>query len=498
MMIKKLRRRLTILLTGITGAVLTAVLCVSMWYSILQTRAGFVHALESNTGYLYLSLSSETPVADAWLTEMERTNAYVISITANDAPLTFPPGYHPKSGREDVLLCLSDFHTASAINGIASIQPVEELMWGITFEIDDDTEYPFTDPAETEGIIVQQAAPSILGDAATYNTLSSIDPSFWDTLFPVYQDPYPAITSSANDRFRVSSLSFSSAAPDTAQTEYVVSVLADLTTENHAVARVAIAHILLILFGIALLALINRFLSKLLLRPTEESLQKQAAFVSAASHELRSPLSVFQCSLSAVEGCEPGEEQKKHLAVMQKESVRMGRLVEDLLMLAGSDSGKWRLTADRFDVDSLLIEKADHYRLLAQKKQKRLTLILPEAVIGDIHGDKLRIGQILSIFLDNALEYAPAGSEISLSAYPKKNKLALSVSDNGPGIPEAERDRIFERFYRREKSRTDKAHFGLGLSIAKELAQLHSGTVSCTENDAGGATFTLLLPKGLG
>ena len=93
------------------------------------------------------------------------------------------------------------------------------------------------------------------------------------------------------------------------------------------------------------------------------------------------------------------------------------------------------------------------------------------------------------------MEYAPAGTPIELKAVLHYHQICLAVADHGPGIPDEAKPRVFERFTRADASRTDKAHFGLGLSVALELARLHGGTLTCTDTPGGGATFTLTLKR---
>lgn len=105
-----------------------------------------------------------------------------------------------------------------------------------------------------------------------------------------------------------------------------------------------------------------------------------------------------------------------------------------------------------------------------------------------------KVSQILTILIDNALSYVPEGGSIRLQAKKEPGAIAISVSDNGPGIPDSEKDSVFQRFYRSDASRNDKQHFGLGLCIAKEIALLHQGSLKILDTPGGGATFILKLP----
>ena len=113
-----------------------------------------------------------------------------------------------------------------------------------------------------------------------------------------------------------------------------------------------------------------------------------------------------------------------------------------------------------------------------------------------VFGDMERISHILSVFLDNGITYAPRGSSVTLSAVMQKHNLVCAVADHGPGIPGEEKAHVFETFYRADRSRKDKEHFGLGLSVAWELARLLGGRIRLADTPGGGCTFLLELPAG--
>ena len=173
---------------------------------------------------------------------------------------------------------------------------------------------------------------------------------------------------------------------------------------------------------------------------------------------------------------------------------RMARLVDDLLLLAGSDAGTWRMRMEPVDADALVIGAHEQFAPLVKARGLRLALDLPEETLPPLWGDAGRLRQLLLVFISNACAYAPAGSDVTLRARAEKGWVLLSVEDHGPGVPDAEKAHVFERFYRADKSRTGKEHYGLGLSVAQELAALHGGDILLTDTPGGGATFTLRLP----
>lgn len=220
-------------------------------------------------------------------------------------------------------------------------------------------------------------------------------------------------------------------------------------------------------------------------------IKRQVAFV-AASHELRAPLTVMKAGLSSIR--EDTSKVNVFLPYIEEECDRMTRLISDMLLLASSDAKTWSLVKEPVEIDTLLIEIYDMFCSCYNNKNYRLHLSLPEEELPVIYGDAERIKQILTILIDNAMSYTPAEGVIALMAYSQKDYVIVEVEDHGPGISDEDKKLVFERFYKKDQSRNDKNHFGLGLSIAKELAELHGGNITVKDTPGGGATFVLWLP----
>ncbi|MFR9191093.1 MAG: sensor histidine kinase [Anaerotruncus massiliensis (ex Togo et al. 2019)] len=148
------------------------------------------------------------------------------------------------------------------------------------------------------------------------------------------------------------------------------------------------------------------------------------------------------------------------------------------------------------DLETLLLDAAEWFEPAAAEKQIRISVSLPEETLPRCRCDQQRIRQVLSILVDNAVSYAGEGGRVVLSAGWKRGWFSIRVADNGPGIPDAEKARVFDRFYRADKARSGREHYGLGLSIAREIAALHRGRLTAGDTPGGGATFTLSLPGG--
>lgn len=229
-----------------------------------------------------------------------------------------------------------------------------------------------------------------------------------------------------------------------------------------------------------------------ILEPVDQAWQRQRDFTAAAAHELKAPLAVIQASAEAAE--EDPERLGEELERIGAECHRMARLTEGLLELASSDAGGRTLRLEEVDVDSLMIETWESVRPLAAKAGLVLTLSLSEDTYPSLTADRERLGQVLRILLDNAISYSPPGTEIDFSAVKVPRGLAINVADHGPGIPEKERSRVTERFYRCDPSRTEKNHFGLGLSIAWEIVKQHGFTLTFAETPGGGCTAQVKIP----
>lgn len=230
-----------------------------------------------------------------------------------------------------------------------------------------------------------------------------------------------------------------------------------------------------------------------MLRPIQENQQRQTEFIAAASHELRTPLAAILSAASAMERAEPMQ-RSQFSDMIHREGNRMSRLIGDMLTLSSSDCKGWALQKQPVELDMLLLEVYEAHYPLAKEQGIGLTLSLYEQNVPSMNLDRDRINQVLSILLDNARNHTPAPGKIELELTVHRNNVQIRVSDTGPGVPDNEKRRIFERFYRSEKSRSHRGHFGLGLSIAAEIVKKHNGRIWVQDATIGGAEFVVELP----
>lgn len=245
--------------------------------------------------------------------------------------------------------------------------------------------------------------------------------------------------------------------------------------------------------ALGLLAVFSWCFTGKMLRPIQENQRRQAQFTAAASHELRTPLAAILSAVSAMEQAEPGE-RTQFSDIVRREGRRMTRLIGDLLTLASADSQSWELRPEQAEPDMLLLGVYETYLPQAREKGLNLHLDLNEAGCPQGCFDRERVAQILSILMDNAISYTPAPGDIQLRLTVSRGMARFTVSDTGPGVPEGEKKRIFERFHRGQSSRTDRSHFGLGLCVASEITALLRGRLWVEDAPEGGAKFLLEIP----
>lgn len=218
--------------------------------------------------------------------------------------------------------------------------------------------------------------------------------------------------------------------------------------------------------------------------------------VANVSHELKTPLAAIKGLMELLQGGRVDlEHQKQFLSLMEVESNRLERLVEEQLQLARLDSGAMPLELEQLDLDGLADGVVASRRPLADAAGITLTARYDGVVTVD--ADPARIEQILLILLDNAFRHTPAGGSITVSARRTDTDAQLAVADTGEGIPPDEQAFVFDRFYRGDPSREGRSA-GLGLAIARGLAEAHGGYIELTSAVGVGSTFTLHLPEDVG
>jgi two-component system phosphate regulon sensor histidine kinase PhoR len=219
-------------------------------------------------------------------------------------------------------------------------------------------------------------------------------------------------------------------------------------------------------------------------------------FVANVSHELRTPLTAVRAAVEALADPECGPtERDRFLEIIHRHVARMARLVADLLRLARLDARQETLELSRCDIGAIFDAVLADLAPVIEAKGHRVRIeVAPDA--GEAVADAAKLHDILRNLVENAAHYTPDGGMLRLEAARRNGSLILSVVDSGPGIPPEDLTRVFERFYRVDKSRSRPGGTGLGLAIVKHLVELHGGAVSAANAPAGGAIFTVMLPQG--
>jgi signal transduction histidine kinase len=237
--------------------------------------------------------------------------------------------------------------------------------------------------------------------------------------------------------------------------------------------------------------------SKRAMVPIQRAYQRQQDFVSDASHELRTPLSIMQASLEIIE-----EEQQrlpsfhqKVLADTHEELARMTRLIEGLLTLARSDSGRLEIIREFFDLNQLVSYSTQVFEVLSAQRQVRISCQITHDAEFIVYADKERIKQLLYILIDNAAIYSKPDGHIQVKLRNHDNNAIIEIVDNGIGIPQEKIPYIFERFYRIDNGRS-RSHggVGLGLSIAAWIVEAHRGQIKVASQLGEGTTVEVTLP----
>lgn len=227
-----------------------------------------------------------------------------------------------------------------------------------------------------------------------------------------------------------------------------------------------------------------------------ESMRKQ--FVANASHELKTPVSVIKGyaeTLVADHASMETEDRHRFLNVIQRHSERLALLINDLLSLSRLENESPSLELSAIDVTNWLREVSIEYRQSLSSEGRELVLELPKKASAMVKFDVLKIRQVLDNLVENAKKYTPAEGKIGIGCSMDEISIAIWVEDEGPGVPELDVSRIFERFYRVDKGRSrDTGGTGLGLSIVKHIVDWHKGSVWAENVEGKGLRVSFRLP----
>ena len=386
-MLKQLRRSLTFLCACITGIILCVMAVVSLAVSETQLAHQGQLTFQNSISTITLRMQMEEVLDWAWLYQTEADGGLLIHVEDNTHPLLFAGSWTPATPREK-LVKLAQEVARNQHKVDASLRPATALQ-------------------------TRQATFQLSGDSG--------------------------------EKYR--------AAVVLLRTQQGFKSLTLLEDMREAQTRVYFLRAIfagIVLAGILLLIGFSWWFSGRATRPIAASQQRQSEFIAAASHELRTPLAVIRTSASAL-GFEVSGEPRRFVEAIDRECVRTGRLVDDLLILASVDAKSWSIVNQPVEIDTLLRETREDFAPVAAKKGQILAVELPESGLPLMTGDELRIKQILAILLDNALRYAPQGGKVLMRAGLRGHSIRIQVADNGPGIANEHKAHVFGRFYKEDK-----------------------------------------------
>jgi signal transduction histidine kinase len=225
----------------------------------------------------------------------------------------------------------------------------------------------------------------------------------------------------------------------------------------------------------------------------ESSFKRMAEFTADASHELKTPICAMRGEAEVLLSKErKTEEYQEGLAHFIEQFDHLNQMINDLILLSKFDATQMELKMDPLRLDLLIQDLCDLFQILAEQKKIALEMDTIEEVI--VLGDKMRLQQLFTNLIDNAIKYTPEGS-IDITMEKNKEYVLVKVKDTGIGIAQEEQEKIFKRFYRVDKSRSrETGGVGLGLSIAEWIAHAHHGRMEVYSKVNQGSTFTVYLP----
>ena len=448
-MFRKAHFLFTLLCAGTTTAIMIFMSLLYLQVSENSLYKNHFASFRNDISTIASSLEQSTYISMQWLAGLEARNAYLIFVTDNDKPFlynTLKTGASGTKGSND---------TGSS-NDLSGQYLLSESLQAYDMMF------------ESETVV-----------------------SYSSNYFGIHHDEYEFTSPSTGEHYYSSLIDIERGL--TLSRILILNPLAGLQAQ---ITHQRLLFLLLDLLAALVFSVFSWFFTGRLLKPLQQNHENQMQFIASASHELRTPLSAILATNECCITASP-QEQAGFFQTIRKEGRRMNTLIDDLLTLAHSDSGRFLIEKKEVELDTLCTNAYEAFEPLCRQKKLTLSLTLPDVPLPRLSCDPDRIAQVLSILLHNAVSYTPENGFVSLSLtcrQDRKNLFEITVSDTGVGIPDSDKKRIFSRFYRAEKSRSTKGHFGLGLSIAYEIISAHHGRISVQDNLPCGSVFVVRLP----
>ncbi len=243
--------------------------------------------------------------------------------------------------------------------------------------------------------------------------------------------------------------------------------------------------------GVLAVFLLLLFFSGRIVRPIAESYEKQKRFITDAGHELKTPLTVIRADAEVLQS--ELEEENEWLTDIRRQTDRLASLTADLIYLSRMEEEKPSLTMQALSLSELTEESAQSFQALARAQNKAFRASAAPGLF--VTGDEKALAKLVSILLDNAMKYSPAGGTVALTLEQNGKNARLTVKNSCAPMEKGNAERLFERFAREDRSRNSgSGGFGLGLAIAKAVVEAHRGTIRAESEDGASLTVTAELP----
>ena len=285
------------------------------------------------------------------------------------------------------------------------------------------------------------------------------------------------ITNNYKSNIKINSLYFYDTSYNFKSGEYLVIV--DTSNIRYRLSSLLLISLLLLGVSETLIYYVSKKITKWITVPVEETFNKQKDFIADASHELKTPLAVMMASIDCIE---VNKKNEKYINNMKSESDRMNNLITKLLDLSKSESGTNKELYTMNNLSKIVEKRALVFESLAFENNVSINTEIEKDIM--LKCSKSEIDEVVSILIDNAIKHSYKNSRILVNLYKDKNNIVLDIINNGKDIPADEWDKIFERFYRSDKSRNrDSNRYGLGLAIAKNIINNHDGSIIAFSKD---------------
>ena len=273
----------------------------------------------------------------------------------------------------------------------------------------------------------------------------------------------------------------------------------DISPQQSILTNLIYTFLAVALITLVLIFLISRFFANKSIKPVKDAFEKQKQFIADASHELKTPLAVIDTNVDVLlsNSADTIENQSKWLQYIKSASVRMAKLTNDLLYLTQVDHSDRKMIFTAFDMSETVQSAILTMEAIIYEHNLSLRYDIEPGLV--TYGNCEEIKEVVMILLDNALKYTNANGSVDISLKRRHNDIVLAVSNTGEGIPEDQLGRIFDRFYRIDKSRSRAlGGYGLGLAIAKAIIEQHKGRIYAKSVINEKTTFCVELPLSAG